>query len=117
MRVGIPRIPLKPACWWPLCNRIDILMTKPSITSALVDKILALDYAALPPEAIDMAKAVTLDGLAVMIAGANEPLGVGRISIKYVREMGGAPQASVITGGFKTSMPNAAYANGTMAHA
>ena len=84
-------------------------MTKPTITAALVDKVLALDYASLPPEAIDMAKAVTLDGLAVMIAGANEPLGVGRISIEYVREMGGAPQASVITGGFKTSMPNAAY--------
>src|SRR4051794_1385808 len=93
------------------------MMTKPTITSTLVDKVLALDYASLPPEAIDMAKAVTLDGLAVMIAGANEPLGVGRISIEYVREMGGAPQASVITGGFKTSMINAAYANGTMAHA
>jgi aconitate decarboxylase len=42
---------------------------------------------------------------------------VGRISTAYVREMGGAPQASVITGGFKTSIGNAAYANGTMAHA
>ena len=31
--------------------------------------------------------------------------------------MGGAPQATVIAGGFKTSMQNAAYANGTMAHA
>lgn len=31
--------------------------------------------------------------------------------------MGGNPQASVITGGLKTSMTNAAYANGTMAHA
>src|SRR5215510_14612842 len=46
-----------------------------------------------------------------------EPIGVGRISIEYVREMGGAPQASVIAGGFKTSMTNAAYVNGTMAHA
>jgi aconitate decarboxylase len=92
-------------------------MTQPTITAALVDKVLAVEYAGLPPEAIDMAKAVTLDGLAVMIAGAAEPLGVGRISIDYVREMGGAPHASVITGGFKTSMQNAAYANGTMAHA
>ncbi len=92
-------------------------MTKPTITSALADKVLALDYASLPAEAIDMAKAVTLDGLGVMIAGAREPLGVGRISIQYVREAGGAPQSSVITGGFKTSMQNAAYANGTMAHA
>ena len=47
-------------------------MTKPTITSTLVDKVLALDYASLPPEAIDMAKAVTLDGVAVMIAGAND---------------------------------------------
>jgi aconitate decarboxylase len=31
--------------------------------------------------------------------------------------MGGAPQASVVAGGFKTSVVNAAYANGTMAHA
>ncbi len=88
-----------------------------SITEALVEKVLALDYASLPAEAIDMAKAVTLDGLAVMLAGADEPLGVGRISIEYVRGMGGAAQASVIGGGFKTSMLNAAYANGTMAHA
>ena len=92
-------------------------MTDKTITGALIDKVLALDYPSLPPDAIDMAKAVTLDGLAVMLAGANEPLGVGRISIEYVREMGGAPQASVITGGFKTSMLNAAYANGTLAHA
>src|SRR5688572_238569 len=64
-----------------------------------------------------MARQVTLDGLAVILAGSTEPLGVGRISIEYAREMGGAPQASVIAGGFKTSMLNAAYANGTMAHA
>ena len=49
------------------------MMNKETITAALVDKVLALDYAALPPAAIDMAKAVTLDGLAVMLAGADEP--------------------------------------------
>ncbi len=92
-------------------------MTNKTITATLVDKVLALDYASLPPAAVDMAKAVTLDGLAVMLAGADEPLGVGRISIDYVREMGGTPQASVIAGGFKTSMLNAAYVNGTLAHA
>src|SRR5476651_806771 len=92
-------------------------MKSKTLTEQLVEQILAVEYDALPLEAIDMAKAVTLDGLAVMLAGANEPLGVGRISIQYVREMGGAPQSSVITGGFKTSMVNAAYANGTMAHA
>jgi 2-methylcitrate dehydratase PrpD len=32
-----------------------------------------------------------------------------------VREMGGAPQASIVAGGFKTTMQNAAYVNGCMA--
>ncbi len=92
-------------------------MKTESLTAQFVEQILAVEYGFLPNEAIDMARQVTLDGLAVMLAGATEPLGVGRISTDYVREMGGAPQASVIAGGFKTSMLNAAYANGTMAHA
>jgi len=92
-------------------------MPEKTLTATLIDQVLAVDYDKLPQPAIDMAKHVALDGLAVMLAGSTEPLGVGRISIEYVREMGGAPQASVVAGGFKTSMQNAAYANGTMAHA
>ena len=88
-----------------------------TITETFIDHVLAIEYQSLPPEAVDMARQVTLDGLAVILAGSTEPLGVGRISTAYVREMGGAPQATVINGGFKTSMQNAAYANGTMAHA
>ncbi|HEV7390684.1 MAG TPA: MmgE/PrpD family protein, partial [Burkholderiales bacterium] len=88
-----------------------------SLTEQFAEHILAIRYDALPKEAIAVAKQVTLDGLAVTLAGSTEPLGVGRISIDYVKAMGGAPQASVIAGGFKTSMLNAAYANGTMAHA
>ncbi len=88
-----------------------------TITGQLIDKVLAVKYDALPAAAIDMAKACTLDGIAVMLAGATEPLGLGRIVTQYVKETGGNPQATVIAGGFKTSMVNAAYANGTMAHA
>src|SRR5688572_30934368 len=88
-----------------------------TLTERFIDAVMALEYDVLPPAAIEVAKHVTLDGLAVMLAGATEPLGVGRISIEYVKAMGGAPQASVIAGGFKTSLVNAAYANGTMAHA
>ena len=98
-------------------NRSEDGMNANTITGAFVDKILAVEYTGLPQAAIDVAKEVTLDALAVMLAGATEPLGVGRISTEYVREMGGASQASVVGGGFKTSMLNAAYANGTMAHA
>ena len=92
-------------------------MTDRTLTETLVDHILAIDFDTLPTPAIEMAKHVALDGIAVMLAGSTEPLGLGRIVIDYVREMGGAAQASVVAGGFKTSMQNAAYANGTLAHA
>lgn len=88
-----------------------------TITERLVEKVLAIRYDALPAQAIEVSKQIVLDGLAVMHAGSAEPLGVGRISTAYVREMGGLPQASVIAGGFKTAMIHAAYANGCMAHA
>ena len=92
-------------------------MAQKTLTETLVDHVLAVEYERLPQPAIDMAKHVALDGLAVMLAGATEPLGLGRITLEYVKEMGGEPQASVIAGGFKTAMQNAAYANGTLAHA
>jgi aconitate decarboxylase len=92
-------------------------MTDKPLTRDFAEKLLAIDYRTLPPEAVDMARQVMLDGLGVMVAGAGEPLGLGRITVDYVRDMGGAPQASVIAGGFKTSMQSAAYANGTLAHA
>ncbi|MEN3354441.1 MAG: hypothetical protein V7640_2599 [Betaproteobacteria bacterium] len=88
-----------------------------TLTERFAEHVLDIRYDTLPAAAIDVAKQVTLDGLAVTLAGATEPLGVGRISIEYVRQMGGAPQASVVAGGFKTSMQSAAYVNGTMAHA
>ncbi len=88
-----------------------------TLTAQLIDKVLAVKYEQLPAAAIDMAKQVTLDGIAVMLAGATEPLGLGRIVTQYVKDSGGNPQATVIAGGFKTSMENAAFANGTMAHA
>jgi aconitate decarboxylase len=88
-----------------------------TLTEQFTEHVLDIHYETLPIAAIDVTKQVMLDGLAVTLAGATEPLGVGRISIEYVRQMGGAAQASVIAGGFKTSMLSAAYANGTMAHA
>lgn len=88
-----------------------------TLTEQLVDHVLAVRYDDLPDGVIDMARQVTLDGFAVIMAGYTEPLGLGRIVTEYTREIGGTPQASVIGGGFKTSMPNAAFANGTMAHA
>ena len=88
-----------------------------TLTERFVDCILGVRYEALPPEVVDISRQVVLDGLAVTLAGATEPLGVGRIATEYVQELGGAPDASVVAGGFKTSVTNAAYVNGCMAHA
>jgi len=88
-----------------------------TITEELVAHVRGLGFEGLTPEALETARDVFLDGVAVMLAGATEPLGLGRIIRDYARDMAGAPQASVIAGGFKTSMTEAAFANGTMAHA
>ena len=86
------------------------------ITAAFVDRILAVEFDALPRRAVEVAKQVVSDTLAVTLAGATRAADVARISIGYVREQGGALQASVVAGGFKTSMQNAAYVNGTLAN-
>ena len=86
-------------------------------TRRFADCILGVRFADLPPAAMDMARQVTLDGLAVMLAGVTEPLGLGKIVTGYVRDLGGSPDATVVGGGFKTSVTNAAFANGTLAHA
>ncbi|GAA5234426.1 MmgE/PrpD family protein [Verticiella sediminum] len=98
-------------------NANDKPKNEKTLTGAFADCLLDIRYDTLPAAAIEVARHVALDGLGVMIAGASEPLGLGRISIEYTREMGGNPQASVATAGFKTSMSNAAYVNGTLAHA
>ena len=89
----------------------------PTITRRFVNCILGVRFADLPQAAVDMSRQVTLDGLAVMLAGVTEPLGVGRIVTEYVRDLGGKPDATVVGGGFKTSVTEAAFANGTLAHA
>jgi len=92
-------------------------MASPSLTERFVDCVLGVRYADLPESLLALSRDIVLDGLAVTLAGATEPMGLGRMVIDYTREMGGNPQASVIAGSFKTSMPAAAFANGTMAHA
>ena len=88
-----------------------------TLTGQFVDCILSVQYDRLPPEVVEISKQVVLDGLAVTLAGATEPLGIGRIVTEYVKEQGGAPESTVIAGSFKTSATNAAFANGCMAHA
>lgn len=85
------------------------------ITERLAHFIVGTSFDSIPNEAITKAKYATLDLLGVMLAGVNDP--IGKIIIKYAKERGGVPEASVIGGGFRTSAEMAALANGTMSHA
>jgi 2-methylcitrate dehydratase PrpD len=62
-----------------------------------------------------MAKRTGLDCLAAALAGCSEP--GSRAITGYVRKLGGNPQAGIIGGGFRAAVPDAALANGAIAHA
>ena len=83
-------------------------------TRILAQFIADTEYASLPPPVVDAAKIAILDGVANMVAGSVQELAdiIGR----YVRDAGGAPQASVVGWGYQTNPPAAAFANGVFGH-
>ena len=85
-----------------------------SISEELGRLIAGAEFSSLPPEVVEVAKTVILDGLGVTLAGSMEP--AARIVAEYTREMGGAPDCSVFGQGFKTSPVMAAFANGVAGH-
>jgi 2-methylcitrate dehydratase PrpD len=74
----------------------------------------ALDRA-LPDDVAEKARHHILDTLAAMASGAH--LQPGKIAISYIGTLGGKPEASVVGTRIKTSVVNAALANGMLAHA
>ena len=83
-------------------------------TRMLCDFLLDTNYRDIPTEVIRVAKERVLDTIGVILVGAVEPAGAGRIAVELVRDLGGAPSSTVIAGGFKTSIPNAALANSSL---
>jgi 2-methylcitrate dehydratase PrpD len=69
----------------------------------------------LPQAVADKAKAHLLDTVAAMVSGSR--LQPGQAGISYIRGQGGTPQAQVITTDIVTTVSNAAFANGMLAHA
>ncbi len=85
-----------------------------SVTARLAERVLGTRWEDLPPEVGDAAKSVLFDAVPVMAAGAKED--AARIVRRFVASMGGEPRCSVIGGGFSTSPPMAALANGVAGH-
>ncbi|MEA2327681.1 MAG: hypothetical protein QOE68_2640 [Thermoanaerobaculia bacterium] len=69
----------------------------------------------LPAEVIEKAKHHLLDTVAAMLSGAT--LAPGKSAISYVSTLGGTPEACVAGTRIVTSIANAAFANGMLAHA
>ncbi len=85
------------------------------VTQELAEWSVGLKYEDIPQSAIHTSKEHILDTLGVAFPGAKDT--VGQVITRLARKIGGEPQASIIGGGFKTSVTEAAFANGTMMHA
>ena len=68
----------------------------------------------IPSAALEAARAILLDGVAVTLAGSREP--AAAIIAEHIRSFGGTEQATVFNFGFKTSSVSAAYLNGALMH-
>ena len=74
-----------------------------------------LHYDALPADVGDEAKYRVLDWLGSAMAGVRE--NPSRVITDLVKKAGGAPQSTVVRGGVKVPVAQAALANGTIGHA
>ena len=83
-------------------------------TAQLCDKIVATDYDTLTPEAIDAARRLVLDGIAITLAGVEED--AIQILARHYRDMAARPDAVVLGQGFRTAPTLAAALNGAAMH-
>ena len=84
-------------------------------TEKIASFIVDTGYDDIPRDAVEKAKRTALDCLGAALAGVAEP--VSQAITGYVTKLGGPPQASVFGAGLKVSVPDAALANGSIAHA
>ena len=86
-----------------------------SVTEQLAQHISGATFDAMPPEAVEAAKVVILDGLAVTLAGSQEQAArdSGRLRPGRWAEILSVPPSGH---GFKTSPPMAAFINGVAGH-
>jgi 2-methylcitrate dehydratase PrpD len=85
------------------------------VTGRLAQYMAAARDRELPSSVVEAAKHRILDTLGAIVSGAR--LKPGEFAIRYVKSLGGTPEASVPVAGMKTSAVNAALAAGMFAHA
>jgi 2-methylcitrate dehydratase PrpD len=83
-------------------------------TEALVKFVMDTTYDDLPEEVVEPTKNLVLDCLGAMLFGGSEE--ASKAVIRYAKAAGGVPEVGVVGAGFKTSLENAAFVNGTLTH-
>jgi 2-methylcitrate dehydratase PrpD len=85
------------------------------VMDALVEFVLGLEAASLPPAVIEASNRSITDWLGTAIRGAAEPLAGALTAV--IAASGGLPQATVVGRGLRTSALYASLANGAQSHA
>ncbi|HEY0294055.1 MAG TPA: MmgE/PrpD family protein [Bordetella sp.] len=83
-----------------------------SVLEALARRVHEVRYDDLPGQVVDRAKALVLDTLGCAYGGYGSE--VGQAVLRMAASCGGAPQATLIGAGGKTSAPLATLVNGTL---
>jgi 2-methylcitrate dehydratase PrpD len=86
-------------------------------TEQLAEYAAAFRYEQLPPAAVEAARVIVLDTLGALLLGSLPKYSASRLTGDLARAMGGVPECTVIGRGFKTSVAQAALANGVMGYA
>src|SRR6185436_13321357 len=85
------------------------------VTAKIAQFATQLKYENIPPAAVQTAKSAARDCLGVALAGSREE--DAKICAEIARQENAKEETSVIGQGFRTSALQAAFANGTAAHA
>ncbi len=85
-----------------------------AVTAQLCERIATTGYDDLGQHAIEAARRLVLDGIAIAIAGTEEE--AIQILAAYHKEQGGRPQATAIGNGFRLNTVSAAALNGAAMH-
>ena len=91
-------------------------MTASSVSAQLAERIAAFRYRDLPADVVAQTRLCLLDTLGAMLAASAPRYPASRIIMKFVGELGGVAESTLVGQGRKSSCVNAALANGTLAY-
>ena len=100
---------------WATLGRPGLAAETRDITGQLARYMAGAAAAPMPVHVVEACKNRILDTIGAMVSGARMAPGIA--AVKYVSNLGGTPQASVVASSLRTTAVNAAFANAMCAHA